>query len=450
MTIDASHLLVFQVNDVKWLYDRFGTAAVRTGLADAITAMDAHAGGLLGRHQAVPVPPSAMPTRWWRGFTMTGAGSALVDVCEQAEALAAAASATGHKVLLDVFGPATGGRLSFEGAVIPLPAPLPADIDAWLEQNWQKDSSRRAELAPDAAAQLRAVIAGQKLRTLLQPIVSLPSGQVVGYEALSRGPEGSALETANSLFGAGERFNLTVELELACARQAAALATALPAGRWLSINLGLTAFSTPGSVEALARPGIVIEITEHLPLDQAQAYAPCFAKARAAGGQAGAGRYRLRLRRYGGGPGDPPRHRQAVHHHDPQCQPLLRASGRDHPHGRRTPQRGRGGVGGRGGNPGTGHRPGGGRRQPGARLAFWPAGSPHGDHRRIGAKAEARGRCDCSLSAYTIRHSRADCLKIGPSLPGEKPRSLEGRGRLPLSGAWTEKLGCSSRTATDI
>ncbi len=239
MTIDASHLLVFQVNDVKWLYDRFGTAAVRTGLADAITAMDAHAGGLLGRHQAVPVPPSAMPTRWWRGFTMTGAGSALVDVCEQAEALAAAASATGHKVLLDVFGPATGGRLSFEGAVIPLPAPLPADIDAWLEQNWQKDSSRRAELAPDAAAQLRAVIAGQKLRTLLQPIVSLPSGQVVGYEALSRGPEGSALETANSLFGAGERFNLTVELELACARQAAALATALPAGRWLSINLGL-------------------------------------------------------------------------------------------------------------------------------------------------------------------------------------------------------------------
>ena len=274
MTIDAAHLLVFQVTDVKSLYGQFGTAAIHTGLADTLTAMDAHAGGLLGRHREMPLPPSAMPTRWWRGFTMTGAGSALMDASEQVEALAAAASATGHQVLLDIFGPGTGARLPFAAAVIPLPAPLPADIDAWLDQNWQKDSSRRADLAPHQEAALRAVIAGHGLRTLLQPIVSLPSGDVVGYEALSRGPEGSALETANALFGAGERFNLTVELELACARQAAALATALPAGRWLSINLGLTAFSTPGLVEALARPGIVIEITEHLPLDQAQAYAP--------------------------------------------------------------------------------------------------------------------------------------------------------------------------------
>ena len=148
--IDASHLLVFQVKDVERLYARFGTPAVRAGLADAITAMDAHARGLLGRHQEMPLPPSAMPTRWWRGFTMTGAGSALVDIAEQSEALAAAASATGHKVLLDIFGAGTGGRVSFAAAVIPLPAPVPTDIDAWLNQAWRNDIRHCADLAPDA------------------------------------------------------------------------------------------------------------------------------------------------------------------------------------------------------------------------------------------------------------------------------------------------------------
>jgi EAL domain-containing protein (putative c-di-GMP-specific phosphodiesterase class I) len=282
MMIDASYLLVFQVKDVEPFYAQFGMAAVRSGLADIAAAMDAHAGGLLGRHQEVPVSCSARPTRWWRGVKMTG-GSALVDVPEQANALAAAASATGHRLLLDVFGTSTGSRLTFAATVIPLPVPVPMDIDAWLDQAWREEPSHRADLAPDAETALRAVIAGHGLQTLLQPIVSLPSGQIVGYEALSRGPHGSALEVANALFGAGERFNLTVELELACARQAASLAARLPEGRWLSINLGLAALATPGAVESLARPGVVLEITEHLPLDQAQAYAGFFAKVRSLG-----------------------------------------------------------------------------------------------------------------------------------------------------------------------
>jgi EAL domain-containing protein (putative c-di-GMP-specific phosphodiesterase class I) len=156
-------------------------------------------------------------------------------------------------------------------------------IDAWLDRVWRDTASRRANWAPDAETELRAVIAGHGLRTLLQPIVSLPFGQLVGYEALSRGPSGNALETANALFGAAERFNLTVELELACARQAVSLADKLPEGQWLSINLGLAALATPGAVESLARPGIVLEITEHLPLDQAEAFAAFFAKARRLG-----------------------------------------------------------------------------------------------------------------------------------------------------------------------
>jgi len=284
LSIVASHILVFQVQNAERLRDLFGAAAVDAALADAVVAMDAHGSRLLGRHHAVPSPPSAMPGRWWRGFTVSGSGSALVDIAEQAEALAAATTrATGYKVLLEVFGAGTGGRLSFSAAVVAVPGSAPADIDDWLGRELRGHASHRADLAPDEHAALRVVIAGQGLRTLLQPIVALPSGQIVGYEALSRGPKGSPLEAANALFGAGERFNLTSALEVACARQAVALAASLPEGYWLSLNLGLEALSTPGVVESLARPGLVLEITEHLPLDQAESHAALYAKARSLG-----------------------------------------------------------------------------------------------------------------------------------------------------------------------
>ena len=157
------------------------------------------------------------------------------------------------------------------------------DIDPWSDQALAGRHQPPRRCGARRGPALRAVIAGQGLKTLLQPIVSLPSGQVAGYEALSHGPKRSALETANALFGSGERFSLTVALELACARQATAVAATLPEGRWLSINLGLAASSTPGEVEALARHGIVLDITEHRPLDQAETYAAFFAKVRTLG-----------------------------------------------------------------------------------------------------------------------------------------------------------------------
>ena len=43
-------------------------------------------------------------------------------------------------------------------------------------------------------------------------------------------------------------------------------------------NLGLSASSTPGEVESLAQPSIVLDITEHRQLDQAETYTAFFAK----------------------------------------------------------------------------------------------------------------------------------------------------------------------------
>jgi EAL domain-containing protein (putative c-di-GMP-specific phosphodiesterase class I) len=279
----ASHLLVFQVENIARLNAVLGSTMVAACVADTRAALDAQASSLLGRHGATALPASTTPGRWWQGFTMHA--GALTDATEQAKALAAAVRVVGHKTLLKIFGNATGAKLSFSAGVVAMPAPLPADIDFWLGQTWRVPASQRADLVAGERAALTAVIAGDGLRTLLQPIVALPSGTTLGYEALTRGPLGSSLEAASDLFGAGERFNLSRALELACARQAVATVPKIPQGHWLSVNLGLEALSTPGVIEFLARPGVVLELTEHLPLDQAEQHTAVFQKIRSQGGR---------------------------------------------------------------------------------------------------------------------------------------------------------------------
>ncbi|MEJ5914754.1 diguanylate cyclase domain-containing protein [Pseudokineococcus sp. 1T1Z-3] len=76
-------------------------------------------------------------------------------------------------------------------------------------------------------AGLRAVVEAG-VRSDFQPIVDLDSGCVVAYEALARGPRGSALETPAALFAAARSQGLLEELDRAC--RAAAFRGAVTAG----------------------------------------------------------------------------------------------------------------------------------------------------------------------------------------------------------------------------
>lgn len=71
---------------------------------------------------------------------------------------------------------------------------------------------------------VREVIAAGALRSVLQPIVDLASGAVVGYEALARGPVGP-LERPDALFARARAEGLLAELDAACRRNALAAAS---------------------------------------------------------------------------------------------------------------------------------------------------------------------------------------------------------------------------------
>jgi EAL domain-containing protein (putative c-di-GMP-specific phosphodiesterase class I) len=72
----------------------------------------------------------------------------------------------------------------------------------------------------DQRERLLEIIQNREIWTAFQPIVELGSGQVMGWEGLSRGPRGSDVEPPIVLFGRAARYGVIEELERACRRQA--------------------------------------------------------------------------------------------------------------------------------------------------------------------------------------------------------------------------------------
>jgi EAL domain-containing protein (putative c-di-GMP-specific phosphodiesterase class I) len=93
-----------------------------------------------------------------------------------------------------------------------------------------QSATLHAEASTTVARQLDdALIDG--LRTVYQPIVCLGDGGVVGYEALTRGPAGSELESPLALFAAARAEQRIPELDRACRSAAISGARAARLGR---------------------------------------------------------------------------------------------------------------------------------------------------------------------------------------------------------------------------
>lgn len=116
------------------------------------------------------------------------------------------------------------------------------------------------------------------VRVVFQPIVALESGEVVGVEALARGPQGTILEHPGPLFGAARRSGRLAELDWV-ARAAAFEAftrAGLPAAMSLCVNVEPESLGSPcpaDLVDAVSRAESLLRVFVEID-DQALATDP--------------------------------------------------------------------------------------------------------------------------------------------------------------------------------
>jgi EAL domain-containing protein (putative c-di-GMP-specific phosphodiesterase class I) len=136
---------------------------------------------------------------------------------------------------------------------------------------------------------IQALIDGFGLDVAFQPIVDLASGRVVGAEALARfrDPEGNAIPTERCFLDA-HAVDLGVALELSVIRRALECEhVRLPEGRYLALNVSPAVLEHDDLAFEIAahrtnRP-LVVEITEHQPVEDYVALSASLDRLRALG-----------------------------------------------------------------------------------------------------------------------------------------------------------------------
>ncbi len=95
------------------------------------------------------------------------------------------------------------------------------------------------------------VLVNRRVRAVFEPIVDVASRTVFGYEALSRGPEGTDLYSAQALFGTAEEQDLMFQLDCLCRQMALKGARNFPADSKLFLNVRPTTIHDPNFREEL-------------------------------------------------------------------------------------------------------------------------------------------------------------------------------------------------------
>ena len=144
-----------------------------------------------------------------------------------------------------------------------------------IERGRTPDGGQMARRRTREAKELRRILDEGEMEVVFQPIQSLDGGDILGYEALSRPPEGSPFLEPRAMFDVSVELGLGFELDSLCQRRAILGAGALPEGRKLFVNAlpGTCAGEGALPLEWLERAGmrpedVVIEITERGPVDR--------------------------------------------------------------------------------------------------------------------------------------------------------------------------------------
>lgn len=124
---------------------------------------------------------------------------------------------------------------------------------------------------------LQEIILKEDVRTLFQPVIDLNTRETLGYEALTRGPQGTEFESPYMLFDIATESELVFELDRLCRRNAIISAADLKNERKLFVNLLPTTIRDPEfqgekmleflKAHNLSPSRIVLEITERLAIE---------------------------------------------------------------------------------------------------------------------------------------------------------------------------------------
>lgn len=202
-----------------------------------------------------------------------------VDIEEQISVLIPAGKYYARNMLQEIFGTATGSKIDFKLIISPVPDLVHADdkIAAYVQSSLYTFTSAGKPFVPVNRRGFKAIIDEQKFSIHLQPFVTLQTSEIVGYEALARGPRDTPLYEATNLFGTGFHFGYSEKLEMACISKVFDNAEVIPAPLWLSINIGPQLLSRPRFFKYLSQekyrylhPRLILEITEHLPIAVAE------------------------------------------------------------------------------------------------------------------------------------------------------------------------------------
>jgi EAL domain-containing protein (putative c-di-GMP-specific phosphodiesterase class I) len=146
--------------------------------------------------------------------------------------------------------------LDVDGRRVPLPASLRSLLQRAVDHLRRGDDIRRSFGTAPA-------------RTLLQPVVNLATSIVAGYEALSDISDRDT-KSANSWFRDAAVLGLGEEFELVLLRLALEELATLPADTYLSVNVSPTTILSPrlpGFLRGFDETRLVLELTEHAPVD---------------------------------------------------------------------------------------------------------------------------------------------------------------------------------------
>ncbi len=141
-----------------------------------------------------------------------------------------------------------------------------------IDQALAASVSRETVDAEQRKERLREIIDAEQVVTLVHPVVDIRNFEVIGYEALSRGPADSEFERPDKLFRVAYDSDLVLRLERLCRKKALEAAAMLPEGRILFINVEPDSVADPDLHEAVTTnmlthaaitpDRIVLEITE--------------------------------------------------------------------------------------------------------------------------------------------------------------------------------------------